>query len=109
MKKPELFQTHKQKIMLTSWILISFVSGFAIGWLRFNATFTPNNHSEIKTYKQSSFAKVDKDCPIKAKVNSKGIPTYHLPGQAFYSTLVDVKCFSSEEEAKAAGYQKASR
>lgn len=112
MKKLEfinnLLKTHKQKLIFTSWVLISFVSGFAVSWLRLSSDLL-SNHSEIKTYKQSSFAKKDSTCPIKAKANSKGILTYHLPGQAFYNTLKDVVCFTSEEDAKAAGYVKASR
>ncbi len=110
MKIKDFFSTHKQKIIVTSSILISFVSGFSICALLFLSQHTEYlNNTPIKPYNQSELAKPNPNCLIKGKANSKGILTYHLPGQAFYQTIKNVKCFDSEESAQSAGYVKAQK
>lgn len=109
MKIPSLFTTHKQKIIVASSILLCFVSGYSVSELLHSNAQAQNNNTPIVPYNQSSFVHTDKSCPVKGKKNSKGVLTYHLPGQAFYESIKNVQCFGSEAEARAAGYVKAGR
>jgi hypothetical protein len=48
-------------------------------------------------------------CYIKGNIASGGKKTYHMPGGSFYDRTTPEQCFSSEAEAKAAGFTKSSR
>lgn len=100
-------RTHKQKIIIASSLLLSFVSGFSISALGQGFSASYGNNSAIKPYNQT--IRIDKSCPIRAKLNSKKILIYHLPGQSVYSRIKDFECFKTEEEAQEAGYVKAAR
>lgn len=48
-------------------------------------------------------------CPVKGNISSGGRKLYHIPGGSFYKRVKAEQCFKTEEEAKAAGFQKSSR
>lgn len=48
-------------------------------------------------------------CGIKGNISAKGDKIYHIPGGAFFDRVKPEQCFSTETEAKAAGFRKSSR
>lgn len=60
--------------------------------------------SKPKSVQQPTDKKV-----IKGNINSKGEKIYHVPGGQFYEKTIAEQWFSSEAEAKAAGYRKSKR
>lgn len=52
--------------------------------------------------------KIDCAGKIKGNISSSG-KIYHMPGGAFYNRTVPEVCFSTEAEAKAAGFRKSKR
>lgn len=47
----------------------------------------------------------DKKCPIKGNISTKS-KIYHIPSGKYYTTVKPEQCFTSEEEAKQAGFRK---
>jgi len=51
----------------------------------------------------------DAACVVKGNIAAKGVKIYHVVGGASYKRVKPEQCFATEEQAKAAGFVKASR
>lgn len=63
----------------------------------------PKDEAQIKSHLPNGV------CGIKGNISAKGDKIYHIPGGAFFDRVKPEQCFSTETEAKAAGFRKSSR
>lgn len=68
-----------------------------------NSSSTSNHSRTNNTYSEEGTM-----CKIKGNINSKGKKLYHLPGTNNYEAVKPERIFCTEEEAKKAGFTKAS-
>lgn len=125
----QFIRTHQQGLALVIGYALVATLGFGLG--RFSATssirstvplvhveqsssvplnYNPNEPAvqSASTIKSAPNASESLNCTGKIKGSSSMI--YHLPGRAFYNkTTHPIRCFTTEAEAKAAGFRKAAR
>lgn len=108
-----LLKTHQQKLVLVAGFFVVAATGFGLGRLSLaplsapeitvqEAFTAPTNYTPAVSGIQSS------QCDGQIKGSTSQI--YHVPGGAFYDrTINPARCFTTEAEARAAGFRKAAR
>ncbi|MBI4050085.1 MAG: hypothetical protein HY398_01405 [Candidatus Doudnabacteria bacterium] len=115
-------KNNQQKIALAIGYLLVASLFFALG--RFTAESKPEsktdgappqtsdqvNNTPTAPTVQSATTTASGDCAgrIKGNISSSG-RIYHMPGGAFYNRTNPEMCFSTEAEARAAGFRKSQR
>lgn len=116
-------KTHQQKIALSVGYLLVAILAFGLGKItafqysvpevKIEEAFSAplNNTQNLGQVQSASVDNSDGDCAgkIKGNINSKGKKIYHVLGGAFYKQTNPEACFSTEADAKAAGFTKSSR
>jgi predicted proteasome-type protease len=120
---------NKQKVVIGVCFVVIFLIGFGVGNYDKNRTKNklPTNYTTFQPKKPAPVASkegedvtpnpvvkkatttLDSACIIKGNISSSGKKIYHMQGGAFYKKVKPEQCFTTEGEAKTAGFIKSSR
>jgi len=121
------FLENRQNIVLGVGYVLVFLLGLGVGrydqeWQK-RVTRLQNNYNTKSTNLQKETTVPEGDdtaekvlsataaqpCLIKGNISAQGKKIYHVPGGSFYERTKAEECFTSESQAKAAGFVKSSR
>ena len=112
MNPKEFIKNNQQVIVLTAGYLLVAAISFGLGGviaLKNNSVEATDQAPLLNNSQNLGSAQSSTDCQIKGNINSKGSKIYHIPGGAFYKQTNAEQCFTTEEQAKTAGFIKSSR
>ncbi|MCL5774958.1 MAG: hypothetical protein M1333_01970 [Patescibacteria group bacterium] len=123
----KVLSENRTRVVLAAAYVLVFLLGFGVGrydqeWQKrlfrmqnnYN-TKTVNLQKDIKNPEGEAPAKAAANatsspvCVIKGNISSQGKKIFHVRGGSFYDRVNPEQCFSTEEEAVAAGFVKSSR
>ncbi len=123
----KVLSENRANIVLGAAYVLVFLLGFGVGrydqeWQK-KLSRMQNNYNtkkvnlqkDIKNPEGEAPAKITGNatsstaCMVKGNISSKGKKIYHVVGGSFYDRVNPEQCFTTEEEAVAAGFIKSSR